>query len=69
LMEKARTKDEQAVILIENGEYQGFGYVDTTEELTIEDLKNSIDRYTHNLDVVKIIRQYVKNNRLKRIEI
>lgn len=68
LMEKARNKDEQAVIVIENGEYQGFGYIDTTEQLSLEDLKNSIDSYAHNLDVVKIIRQHIKNNRLKRIE-
>ena len=68
LMEKARNKDEQAVIVIENGEYQGFGYVDTTEPLGIEDLKNSIDHYAHNLDIVKIIRQHVKNKKMKRIE-
>lgn len=69
LLEKGRSKEEQAVFLIENGEYQGFGFVDIDQHLSVEDLKNSIDTYAHNLDVVKIIRQHVKNNRMKRIEL
>jgi DNA polymerase-3 subunit epsilon len=69
LLEKGRAKEEQAVFWIENGEYQGFGFVDTTEQLTVEDLKDSVNSYAHNLDVVKIIRQYIKNNRMKRIDL
>jgi DNA polymerase-3 subunit epsilon len=67
LMEMARHKTEQAVIVIENGYYQGFGYVDTTESLTTEDLLESITNYEHNFDVVQIIMQHAKNNRLKRV--
>jgi DNA polymerase-3 subunit epsilon len=67
LMEMARHKTEQAVIVVENGYYQGFGYVDTTESLTTEDLLDSITNYEHNFDVVQIIMQHVKNNRLKRV--
>ncbi|NJN77998.1 MAG: hypothetical protein HC803_06395 [Saprospiraceae bacterium] len=66
LMETARNKTEQAVIVVENGYYQGFGYVDTTENLTTEDLLDSITNYEHNFDVVQIILQHIKNNRLKR---
>ena len=69
LLEKGRNKEEQAVFLIENGEYQGFGFVDIDQQLSVEDLKNAINNYAHNLDVVKIIRQHVKNNRMKRIEL
>jgi DNA polymerase-3 subunit epsilon len=67
LMEMARHKTEQAVIVIENGYYQGFGFVDTTESLTTEDLLESITNYEHNFDVVQIIMQHAKNNRLKRV--
>jgi DNA polymerase-3 subunit epsilon len=67
LMEMARSKTEQAIFVVENGYYQGFGYVDTNESLTTEDLLDSITNYEHNLDVVHIIIQHVKNNGLKRI--
>lgn len=67
LLEMARHKTEQAVIVVENGYYQGFGYVDTTESLTTEDLLDCITHYEHNFDVVQIIIQHVKNNKLKRI--
>jgi DNA polymerase III subunit epsilon len=62
--EQARNKDEQAVFWVKNGVYQGFGFVDTSESLTAEDVKNAIDRYEHNLDTVKIIKQYLKTKRL-----
>lgn len=67
LMEQARNKKEFAVIVVENGYYQGFGYVDATQNLNVQDLINCIDKYQHNLDVVYIIQQHLKNNRLKRI--
>lgn len=69
LMEKARTKTEQAVFVIENGMYKGFGYVDIEDNLSVEDLVDSIDTYKHNLDVVKIIKQHIKNNRMKKVDL
>ncbi len=69
LMEKARGKTEQAVIVVENGYYQGFGYVDSNEHLSRQDLLNAIQQYEHNFDVVQIIKQYLKSNRIKRIEL
>ena len=69
LMEQAKTKTEQAVFVIENGIYKGFGYINTEDNLSVEDLMDSTNSYQHNLDVVKIIKQHIKNNRMKKIDL
>ncbi len=70
LVEQGRSKDELAVILIENGEYKGFGYTDTESGQSINDLKSVIQSYAHNRDVVKIIGGYMKTKKkLKVIEL
>lgn len=63
IVEKGRNKDELAVILVENGQYRGFGYTDAEEGQTIEELKEAIKPYAHNNDIVKIIREYTKGKR------
>lgn len=63
IIEEGRSKDEKAVILVENGAYQGFGYVEVEESQSIEDLRNSIKSYPSNPDVGKIIKQYLKSKK------
>lgn len=61
ILEKGRNKDEKAVVLIENGSYQGFGYADQEEARSLEDLKDCIKPYMNNPDVGRIIKQYLKS--------
>ncbi len=46
IKQKGRTEDEIAIILVENGEYQGYGFIDKTEAITdFNDFGNMITRY------------------------
>ena len=63
IIEEGRSKDEKAVILIENGEYKGFGFVETEQSANLYDLKESIKSYPTNPDVSKIIKQHLKTKK------
>ena len=61
---KGRNQQEQSVVAIENGLYLGFGYVDKdTPITTFEEAKQYIKTYKDNLDVQKIIYNYLKQNK------
>lgn len=69
MIDKGRDKDEKAVVLIEDGQYQGFGYIDTDTSIhDIETIKEAIKPYAHNPDVTRIIRHFVAKNELEMIE-
>jgi DNA polymerase III subunit epsilon len=65
VLDKGRTKEEQAVVLVKDGHYQGFGYIDSAQSLTTEDLWEAIKNYPSNADVDRIVRQYVLDKRPK----
>ncbi len=70
LIDKGRNADENAVILIENGEYQGFGYVEM-ESLSgqVDELRDSVKFYEHNPEVMRILQSYMaKENGMKMIK-
>ena len=52
-----------SIVLIENGEYRGFGYADKASSQTLEDLRLAVRTYDHNSDTVKIIAGYLRNNK------
>ena len=59
-----RTPFEQTIVVVENGRYLGFGYVDDTfSARRLDDFKDVITRYNDNKDVQQIIRQYVRTKR------
>jgi DNA polymerase III subunit epsilon len=61
LIGKGRYETEQGVILIKNGQYQGFGFVDiSSSDITLDDLKFCIKKYQHNRDIQNIIISYQK---------
>lgn len=62
LIDKGRELDEHSVVLIENGHYLGFGFVERTEALDYNDIKNSITVRNHNKDVIYIIKDYLRKN-------
>ena len=69
ILEKGRTETEKSVILVENGDYRGFGYVDyeVAQNANIEMLRESVTPYESNRDTRQIIRSYIKSNRQSRV--
>lgn len=63
-----RNYAEKSVVVIENGRYIGFGYLDIYEAYTsIEGIKNVITEYEHNKDVQSIITNYLRKNKKDKI--
>ena len=59
-----RTELEQSIVLVENGRYQGFGYVDETfTARRIQDFRDVIQPYADNKDIQQIIRQHLRTKR------
>ena len=67
IVEEGRNRNEQAVILVENGEYQGFGYVDKEDISYFQDYLDCIKSFQNNPDTSRIIKQYLKKNKGHRI--
>jgi len=62
LLDKGRSKEEKAVILVEDGQYCGFGYAEVSHDMdNIESLKDVIKPFAHNPDVTRIIRQFLSS--------
>ncbi len=60
LLDKGRSPEEQSVILVEDGEYRGFGFIDA-ENLngSLDELKNAVKFYEHNPEVHRILQGYL----------
>ncbi|MFY9308114.1 MAG: exonuclease domain-containing protein [Bacteroidia bacterium] len=69
IIEKGRSNDERAVILIENGHYAGYGYISQYEQInSAEELKSSVKRATYYPDADDLIKGFMKQNtRLKKV--
>ena len=65
IFDTGRNPEENAVILIENGQYQGFGFVNASESYTQEDLKNAVNPYQHNPETVRIIKMMMRKTGFK----
>lgn len=64
VIDKGRNEDEYAVVLIEEGKYQGFGYCHNSIGLgNIEDLKSCIKPYPNNSNIPGIIRTFIGSNK------
>jgi DNA polymerase-3 subunit epsilon len=62
LLVEGRAPGEAAVVLIEEGRYRGFGYVDETTTANPEDLRTAI-RPTHGWpDTARIIQRYLSDH-------
>ena len=68
ILDKGRTQDERAVVLVQNGHYQGFGYIDWGE-LTSEDLFECIKSYPKSKDCNKVIRLFMGSNKVQIVKI
>jgi len=68
LLDPGRTAHECSVVLVEKGQYQGFGFVDRdTLNGNIDELKDCIKRYPHNPEIARIIRHYVLKENMERM--
>jgi DNA polymerase-3 subunit epsilon len=63
LLGKGRTPDERTVVLIQDGHYQGFGYIPNPDIQQLQLLKNAISPRPHTLEVARILATYIKNNK------
>jgi len=60
IIDKGPSPTEKSIVVVENGEYLGFGYADESEfQGGIEDLKSSIKRYDSNPETKRIIRRFL----------
>lgn len=60
---QGRTTEENSVVLMENGHYLGFGFVQEDLNLTeFNDFKDVVKPYKDNLDVQRIIRGYISKS-------
>ncbi len=68
IIDKGRNSEESSVVVIENGSYLGFGWIDKEEQVTIpEEFKEHISLMMDNGDVRKIISGYLKRNSPERV--
>ncbi|WP_019946647.1 exonuclease domain-containing protein [Hymenobacter aerophilus] len=65
-----RRADEKSLVVVENGRYLGFGYVDETfAACRFEDFRDAITRYNDNKDVQQIIRQYLRTKHKDQVKV
>ena len=68
LLDHGKGNDERSLILIENGHYAGYGYIDKADSFSsIEECKGHIKKSIFYPDADDLIRGFLKNNRLKKI--
>lgn len=61
ILGKGRYMDERAVVYIKEGDYQGFGFVDETADLQIDDLIECIQPYKNTNDIKRILNSFLAN--------
>lgn len=68
ILDKGRKKGEKSIVVIENGVYKGFGYLDEEESIEKpEEFEDRIEPYENNRDVQQIIRSYLNNKKVEKI--
>ncbi len=68
LIDKGRNHDERSVVCVENGVYQGYGYIGIHDSyLHIGDLISCIKRADDNRDTRMIIKSWLKKNKVEKI--
>jgi len=60
IIEKGRSESEKAVVSIQNGHYEGFGYIDNEFADMPDKLKDCIKPYKDNREVQQIIKSYLR---------
>ncbi|MEM1321299.1 MAG: exonuclease domain-containing protein [Bacteroidota bacterium] len=70
IIDKGRSTEEQSVVLVEDGRYRGFGYVDINTPISdVEELRDAIKTYRHTADTARIIRSFLEDEIKKGLKI
>lgn len=70
MIDQGRSKEEKAVILVEGGQYKGFGYLSVDDNIgDVDTVREAIKSYAHNRDVTRIIRQFLYKGEMKVIKL
>jgi len=65
IVEKGRSPEERALILVENGTYRGFSFVGLEEQIkSLEEAMNFISLRKDNSDIQKILASYLRSENL-----
>jgi DNA polymerase-3 subunit epsilon len=68
IIDKGRTVDERSVILIEDGEYKGFGFYNLNHQINnIEIIRSVITPMKNTRDIQHIIQSYLKKRKVLKI--
>ncbi len=60
IVDKGRSPKEKSIILIEDGKFQGYGYLETEQTIgTADEMRDVIQTYPCNPEVKRIIRTYI----------
>ncbi len=62
LLDKGRTVGEKTVVLIEDGEFRGMGYLEFDDAVQIEDMKSCVKNFDNNSVIPNIIRTYLSSH-------
>lgn len=62
IIDKGRSEDESGVILVQDGNYRGFGYIDKLENHNPSTLLGSITYYEGNPETTRIIQSYLSKH-------
>ena len=68
LVDQGRNAEERAVVLVENGRYLGFGYMQMAVGFSsVEQVRDNLQKYENNKDTTQIIKGYLKKNKVQGI--
>lgn len=66
---QGREEQESAVVYIKEGEYQGFGFVYSDQDPSLDQIINEITPYRQNSDTKRIIRQFLNSGLTRQYKI
>jgi DNA polymerase-3 subunit epsilon len=68
ILDKGRMMNEKSVVMIENGKYLGFGYIDLTYfGGSMDEFRDCIKKQEDNRDIQKIINGYLLKNKVEKV--
>lgn len=61
ITEKGRHPGEKSFVLVTDGKYRGFGYIDKNEQInSVDELENYLEARKENSDIKRILSQYLR---------
>ena len=70
IFDRGRNMNEQAIILIENSRFAGYGYIDQDEQVTsTEELKGFVNRTAYYPDADNLVKQFLRQGKRRVMEL